>query len=248
LALIIMAVMAMWPMVTAAPAAITPSALATADPSAGNPAVGALFSMSGAQVGAHFCTASVVDSPAGDLLVTAAHCLQGYSDSTPVGLAFVPGYNGTAPYGVWTVTRIFVDSAWASAADPDDDVAFRTGAGPGGNARMENVPGAARRGTGAPPAEVVQVTGYPDRQDQPISCQSRTSAFSSSQLEFGCADYTDGTSGSPLLIDAGPATGDGTLIGVIGGYQQGGDSADVSYAAVFGPDVRSLYDTAVSRG
>jgi hypothetical protein len=42
----------------------------------------------------------------------------GYSDTAPADLAFVPGYDGTAPYGVWTVTRIFVDSAWASTADP----------------------------------------------------------------------------------------------------------------------------------
>src|ERR1019366_10265236 len=227
LALIIMAVMAMWPMVTAAPAAITPSALATADPSAGNPAVGALFSMSGAQVGAHFCTASVVDSPAGDLLVTAAHCLQGYSDSTPVGLAFVPGYNGTAPYGVWTVTRIFVDKAWASWADPDDGVAFLAVAQPGRGTAIENVTGGERLGIAQPSAGVVHVIGYPDTQDQPLSCQNRIIAFSSSQLEFDCDGYTKGTSGSPFLIDVDAATGEGTVIGVIGGYQQGGDSADV---------------------
>jgi hypothetical protein len=47
-------------------------------------------------------------------------------------------------------------------------------------------------------------------------------------------------------VDA--ATGEGTVIGVIGGYQQGGDSADVSYSPAFGQNVRTLYDTAVSHG
>jgi hypothetical protein len=48
------------------------------------------------------------------------------------------------------------------------------------------------------------------------------------------------------LADA--ATGEGTVIGVIGGYQQGGDSADVSYSAAFGQNVQTLNDTAVSYG
>jgi hypothetical protein len=38
------------------------------------------------------------------------------------------------------------------------------------------------------------------------------------------------------------------VIGVIGGYQQGGDSPDISYAAAFGPNVRALYDIAVAQG
>ena len=31
------------------------------------------------------------------------------------------------------------------------------------------------------------------------------------------------------------------MIGVIGGYEQGGDTDAVSYAAVFGPNVAGLY-------
>ena len=42
-----------------------------------------------------------------------------------------------------------------------------------------------------------------------------------------------------------PKSGQGTLIGVIGGYEQGGDTDAVSYAAVFGPNVTSLYLAAV---
>jgi len=248
LALIITIVAVMWPMTSAAPIVITPPALVTVAPPAGTAAVGALFAVSGGRLRTHFCTASVVDSPAGDVIVTAAHCVQGYSDTSPAGLAFVPGYNGTAPYGAWTVTRIFVDQAWASTADPDDDVAFLTVAQPGRDTAIEDVTGGEILGTGQPSAGVVRVIGYPDTQDQPLSCQNRIIAFSSSQMEFDCDGYTEGTSGSPFLIDVDAATGEGTVIGVIGGYQQGGDSADVSYAATFGQNVRMLYDTAVSRG
>src|SRR6516162_6297864 len=64
---------------------------------AGTPAVGALFTTSAGKLGRHFCTASVVNSPAGDLVITAAHCVSGTSN-----VAFVPGYDrGATPYGVW---------------------------------------------------------------------------------------------------------------------------------------------------
>ena len=83
--------------------------------------VGALFGESSGKLSSHFCTASVVDSPHGDLAITAAHCVTGTSRQ----MVFVPGYaNGTEPYGVWQVTRVYTDAAWQSAQDPDDDVAF----------------------------------------------------------------------------------------------------------------------------
>src|ERR1700734_3075585 len=53
----------------------------------GTPAVGALFTVSNGTLGQHFCTASVVHSSAGDLLITAAHCVAGQSAGS---IAFVP--------------------------------------------------------------------------------------------------------------------------------------------------------------
>jgi V8-like Glu-specific endopeptidase len=223
-----------------------PSAMATSASFAGTPSVGALFSVNHGRLGSHFCTASVVASPAGDVLVTAAHCVHGYSVSAPKGLAFVPGYNnGSALYGVWTVNRIFIGNRWASAADPDDDVAFLTVAQRSG-VGVQSVTGAESLGVGRPASGVLRVIGYPQAQDQPITCQNRVSSFSASQMEFDCRGYTDGTSGSPFLASLDPATGDGTVVGVIGGYQQGGDTPDVSYAATFGPAVQALFQQAVA--
>jgi hypothetical protein len=68
----------------------------------------------------------------------------------------------------------------------------------------------------------------------------------SEQLEFDCGGYTNGTSGGPFLTNVSPASGDGWLIGLIGGYQQGGDSPDVSYSPRFSAAVQSLYQTTVS--
>jgi hypothetical protein len=86
------------------------------------PAVGALFHVTPAGLGTHFCTASVVDSPHRDLVITAAHCI---GDKTPGEIAFVPGYHdGVDPYGVWFVSRVVMDAQWRRSHNPDHDVAF----------------------------------------------------------------------------------------------------------------------------
>src|SRR5260370_34220134 len=79
---------------------VSPVAQAAGQPAArrsitfnGTAAVGALFTSSNGRLGSHFCTASVVSSPAGDLLITAAHCLQGHSLSPAGSIALQPSYH-----------------------------------------------------------------------------------------------------------------------------------------------------------
>jgi V8-like Glu-specific endopeptidase len=213
---------------------------------AGTAAVGALFTTSGGKLGSHFCSASVVDSPAGDLAITAAHCVTGTSGT----IEFVPGYdNGAAPYGVWTVTGVYVDQAWRSSSDPDDDVAFLTVGQSWSSVPVEDVTGAERLGTGPPAArQPVEVIGYPDSSGQAVSCQNSVSRPMEDTLEFDCGGYTNGTSGGPFLVQVSQKTGQGTVIGVIGGYEQGGYTPDVSYSVQFGAKVAALYRTAVSAG
>jgi V8-like Glu-specific endopeptidase len=201
-------------------------------------AVGALFTETNGTLGTHFCTASVVNSAAGDLALTAAHCVSGLAGT----IVFVPGYtNGQTPYGVWQVTKVYTDSAWDATQNPNDDVAFLQLADAPGGVPIENVTGAETLDTGTPAGQLVQVVGYPDGADQPVSCTGVANSFSATQLQFDCAGYPDGTSGSPFLTDVNAATGQGTVIGVIGGYQQGGDTSEVSYAASFGSAVATLY-------
>jgi len=214
-------------------------------------AVGALFSENTGRLGAHFCTATVVHSPHGDLAVTAAHCLSG--TSRPV--AFVPGYaNGQQPYGIWQVTRVYTDEAWQSGQDPDHDVAFLQVSPASDGTRLEDVTGAEQLGTGWAAPTLVQVVGYPNGTDQPVLCANWAKSFSPTQLEFDCGGYTNGTSGGPFLAGlsgasgASTASGQGTVIGVIGGYQQGGDTPQVSYSAVFGAAVAVLFETAEAGG
>ena len=207
--------------------------------------VGALFSVSpSGQLESHFCTASVVDSPTGDLIVTAAHCMARYTSGE---VAFIPGYSkGQEPFGVWTVTQVIEDQQWTSSSDPDDDFAFLVVRQAGAKAAIEDLTGGETIGLNVSAGQRVKVAGYPDIGDVPVSCANTALEFSPTQYEFDCAGFTDGTSGSPLLTGAGPFRGAGTVIGVIGGYQQGGSTASVSYAARFSTRLAALYKAALA--
>jgi V8-like Glu-specific endopeptidase len=215
----------------------------TAKSFSGTAAVGALYTVSAGKLGSHFCTGSVVSSPHGDLVMTAAHCVSNITGT----IAFVPGYDdGAAPYGVWTVTRVYLDQAWKSSANPDDDFTFLQVSQPGSITPIEDVTGAETLATNSAARQQVDVIGYPDSASAPIACRNWTTEPMTDQLQFDCGGYTDGTSGGPFLTDVDPTTGQGTLIGVIGGYEQGGLLPQVSYSAAFGSNVESLYAEAVA--
>ena len=212
-----------------------------------NARVGAIFSQG--VDGDHFCTASVVHSAAGDLLVTAAHCVHGgQGGGYGSDLVFVPDYrDGSVPDGQWPVTRIVVDPRWISSSDPDLDVAFVT-VGQVGGRSIEQVLGGNTLGIDKGFTKVVQITGYPSTASAPISCFNRTTQQSQYQMRIACTGFPGGTSGSPWLTSFDRTTRTGTVIGVIGGYQQGGDTADVSYSPYFDADVQTLYNEAAGQG
>ena len=208
--------------------------------------VGALFLRVGSDD--HFCTASVVSSPGRDLLVTAAHCINGGDDSGyRSDLVFIPDYrDGEAPYGIWTPTRLLVAPGWAKSADPALDVGFVV-LEPRDGENIEQVLGANTLTFNPGYRNLVRVTGYPQSASEPITCRNWTTEQSASQLEFSCGGFTGGTSGSPWISRFDSATGTGDIVGVIGGYQQGGDTASVSYSAYLGDAIQQLYDEAIAR-
>ncbi|MFF2543495.1 trypsin-like serine peptidase [Kitasatospora sp. NPDC058063] len=190
--------------------------------------------------GPRACTASVVHSPRRNLLVTAAHCVQSRRIGLLDGLVFTPGYrNGSTPYGTWPVQAITVDPHWAAGDDPEYDVAFVT-VGTVDGRQVEDAVGGNPIGTGQGFGLSVAVTGYPNESDEPITCAARTSSQSATQERFDCGGYTDGTSGSPWVA------ANGTVIGVIGGYQEGGETPGTSYSVTFDQRVADLYRKATA--
>ncbi|HEY0937120.1 MAG TPA: trypsin-like serine protease [Trebonia sp.] len=208
----------------------------------GVPTVGALFYTTGRQ--AHFCTASVVDSTRGDIILTAAHCV--YGSSYAANLAYVPKWHGgETPYGVWAVTRITVARGWVSARNPDLDFAFLTVAPPHkGGVPVQKVTGGLRLGVNTGYQHKIYVIGYNNTDREPVGCAAASTRFKPSQQKFSCPDFQNGTSGASWILGLNRRTGGGTVIGDIGGYEQGGDHADVSYSPYYSAPILTLFQQA----
>jgi V8-like Glu-specific endopeptidase len=222
-----------------------PSPQLEATPFNGTPAVGALFNVTKAGL-KHFCTAAVVRSKHGNLLITAAHCLTGARTGAHGSVVFAPGYHdGKFPHGRWQVMSVLADTSWRRHHDPNDDVAFLV-VGRDGH-RIQKYTGADTVAIGTALPKTVRVIGYPNRADVPVTCTGQASKLALAgyqQLVFPCGGYTNGTSGGPFLLDVSARSGDGSVIGVIGGYQRGGKLASVSYSARFLRNVAALYQQA----
>ncbi|MER5864143.1 serine protease [Kitasatospora sp. NPDC002040] len=200
---------------------------ATAPANAESARVGALF-----VDGHHFCTASVITSPSGTFAITAAHCL-----SSTDGVTFVPGYrNGTAPYGTWRVTEIHTTGGWQRDENPDEDYALLEIAPDATGRTIQAAVGGNPLAFGTPLATTARLYGYPSRSDAPILCTNVTTARSAHQRRIDCPAFPGGTSGGPFID-----TATGRVIGVIGGYQQGGNTEDISYSAAFDTTLATLF-------
>jgi V8-like Glu-specific endopeptidase len=219
-----------------APARAAAQRTPTSRTTKGAPQVGAVFpTASSAQ---HDCTASVVHSPHGDVLLTAAHCISG----SGAGMVFAPGYHdGISPYGRWTVTAAHLAPGWLKSQDPHDDFAFLTVAPRtthGRRTEIEQVTGAYRVGDEPRADQTITVLGYSEASNNgPITCQTKvyfTGAFPS----FDCRGYVAGTSGGPWLVQTEHGT---RVVGVIGGMNQGGCVDSSSYSSPMTQAARSAY-------
>lgn len=202
--------------------------------------VGALFSTSSAS---HSCTASVVESPKGNVIVTAAHCVSG----SGVGMRFAPGYaNGSAPYGYWTVTGAYAPTGWLTSQSVSSDMVVLTVAPTtidGVSRSLQSVVGALAVGTTAAAGTEVTVAGYAAGSgDSAIICSTATTTTSGSggpYPSFTCGSFPSGTSGSPWIATV---NGRATLVGVIGGLHQGGCTEATSYSSPIGTTLAQLVE------
>ena len=235
---------AFWASTLMADASSPPKGTPSAAVFGGAKTVGALFYTTGTKE--HYCTASVVDSAARDLLITAAHCV--YDAGYMTNIAYVPMYHGgIRPYGIWAVTSITVSSRWRSAQDPNYDVAFLTLA-PHGSSQVQTVTGGLALTLNGSYSHPVAVIGYNDTQSSPVRCATRSFEFRAGQQEFYCYNFRDGTSGGPWITGYNPATGTGNVTGLIGGYEEGGNVDWASYSPYFNSAVGALYQQAQQAG
>jgi Trypsin len=206
-----------------------------ATPADPDPRVGAIF-LSGSDL--HACTGSVLHSTAGNLVLTAAHCL---SAGGPV--SFVPGFARVAPPDdVWTVDALYLDPRWLANKDPSADFAIaRVGRPAGGS--IEGVVGSALS-LGSAPAHGTQVSviAYPAGVGGlPVGCQVAIGLNTDGFPELPCAGLVDGTSGAPWISGS-------AVVGVIGGLHGGGCAQNLSYSSPFDQHVTDLLVRAEAGG
>lgn len=224
-----------------APIALAGRGAPTARRFGGIPQVGAVFPTS--LIPEHICTASVVSSPHGNVILTAAHCILG----TGVGFVFAPGFhNGVSPYGKWSVTAAHVAPGWSKNRNPRDDFAFLDVAPRriGGRLRqIQQLTGAIRLGSTPRPRQWVTIPAYPiGAANDPITCTVRV-YFTGPYPSFNCNPYVDGTSGAPWISGRRRHR---RIVGLIGGLHQGGCHSYTSYSPPFGAEVMRVYRAAIS--
>ncbi|MFE9117494.1 trypsin-like serine peptidase [Streptomyces sp. NPDC007172] len=195
----------------------------------------------------HACTASVVASPHGNVVATAAHCATGLPLDT---LEFAPGFSGAAPgtfpYGKWKVRSVQVDDRWTADHEDAADYAFLTLEPDAHGRNVQSVVGASTPEWGAGPDQRATVVGYPDPDhnpdNKPVMCTTdvRQDPDEPAMMRMECGGFWVGTSGSPWLIDYRGPDRLGRIIGVL----SGGDTDVESTAALFDAKARSVYERA----
>ena len=205
-----------------------PSGTPTAHGFHGTRTVGVLFPPGSVE---HTCTASVIDSHTGNLLITAAHCISG----TGKGYIFAPGYHdGIEPFGSWEVMGAYGAPGWIAGQAPQRDFAFLAVAPRHLGGRLEqiqSITGANQLGSAPVSGERVTVPAYATgRDDDPVTCTVRV-YYHGGFPSFACDPYADGTSGAPWLHRTRRGW---TVVGIIGGLHQGGCYPWTSYSVAFG--------------
>jgi hypothetical protein len=227
------------PAATVAAKALQPSAAKappTAQPMPPDPRVGAVF-LGGGDL--HTCTGGVLDSAAGDLILTAAHCVAEGVDAT-----FVAGLHDTAaPEDVWRIDAVYLDPRWVQNQDPMADFAIARVSRDAGGSVEELAGSGLKLGRAPKPGTVVTVTGYGmGVGGSPVGCQTATAPPNNGFPALDCAALVNGLSGAPWMDGS-------TVAGVIGGLNGGGCADEsISYSPPFDDAIKRLLARAEAGG
>ncbi|AYN43525.1 hypothetical protein D9753_06925 [Streptomyces dangxiongensis] len=227
--------------------------------------VGTFFGSDGPRGTTWHCTGSVIDTRARNIVLTAAHCALNMKGDYIFVPKFVKGADpGRQPYGIFHIQRIFIDprytpdrgSTTTKKVSSDLDTAFaRVSANQNGKSLQDAVGGGLTftRPSGYTHQKVT-VVGYPSHRHnsagRAVRCTVPTTQLRGyRQMSMTCGGYYGGVSGSPWITDYKEDARAGHVIGNLGGYNGGGNDANVdyiSYATAFGADAANLLADAVA--
>ncbi len=214
---------------------------------AGVPTVGALFFTTGTKQ--HFCTASVVISKPENLILTAAHCV--YGSSYASNIAFVPKYHsGQAALRRLAGQEDHRRRGMAELTQPEPRLRLpgRRAARPGTHRPIQQVTGGLRLGINLGYSHQIKVIGYNNTDDAPIRCATSQLQVRAEPDEVLLPQLPGRHQRRPLDHRLPRPDGTGTVFGVIGGYQQGGNLPWASYSAYFSGPARRLFRQAQGGG
>jgi hypothetical protein len=161
------------------------------------------------------CSASVIRL---SVIATAGHCVSGGHSDFFKNWLFIPAeFAGTAPFGRWTATQVFVTGPWFTGGggvpNKQDDALIVLAPNSVGQ-RIGQLTGNLGYEFNAPlPTHLTQL-GYPCNQDScadPISDNSQAFSGPTNNFEWGSAAF-GGASGGPVIQDFGqqPSHASGT--------------------------------------
>lgn len=205
------------------------------------------FTLNGAD---YSCSGSTVASANADVVLTAAHCVNGGAGSWATNWTFIPGYNGgNAPYGAYTARDFYVDDHWTYANVSYDFafVALNTAKVSGVTTHAVTAAGGQPIRFGPQPAQE-DIFGYPAEPpftgDQLDYCSGPTAPDPNGGDDDDGVDcgMTEGDSGGPWLSGFNPRTGTGTITSV------SSFKYDTNNRTLYGPELgsaaESLYNQA----
>lgn len=229
---------------------------ATAFPNSANGKVFGAFLIEGEFEG-YECSGSVVDSPEGDLVLTAGHCaIDRETGAVAKYVIFIPGYHkapgeteAVKPYGVWFATKIATTETWEKTAKP------RSSANEGGDLAFltldqnaESVVGALGIAFNQSCNQTYTQYGYPG--EEPYdggALYSHVSSYAGPDTNLSFtptpfkihSDFTPGSSGGPWTV--GPASSPTALSVTAYGYA---NQPGVLFGPYFGEAARKVYNVA----
>jgi hypothetical protein len=211
------------------------NAVGGAAPVAPDPRVGAVFLGGGTGESVHTCSAAVLASTTGDLILTAAHCI-----ADGIGTTFIPGFRDGVD-DTWRITAVYLDPRWVASQDPHADFAIARVRHDGGSVQL-SAGGGLTLGSTPAPGTSVMVTGYPmGSGGDPLGCRGVTGLTHDGYPSLPCIGLTDGFSGAPWMVGS-------TVMGVVGGPDGGGCDDDLSFSPRFDEAIVGLLARAETGG
>ncbi len=205
------------------------------------------------------CSGSVVDSPAGNVVLTAGHCVIAPGTGThATNIVFLPGYRDAIhTFGDWPATTFATTSQWETTAgtgDPNDadeagDMAMLTLANrPGDGSTIQSVVGAVGIGFNQSRLQTYTEYGYPaafpydgTRLYELTAPWAVDDPFFSPATMGISSDFTGGSSGGPWLVGSPPVA-----LSVTDYRYTSGPLSGYMFGPYFGNTAQQLYSTATA--